>query len=128
MATSPAFADSPFRQSVDRAVAASAQAPRSTAMRGPNPYMLPGLALLGGGVTLFAMAFALPTGAECTDKSTSTRVSVECGTKANKGLMVAGLAAAAGGGYLLMKGEKQRSAPSVSFAPGRVVVRQRFRF
>lgn len=120
----PAFADT-IRTSIPAAVtaelAAEAAAQRG---RGENPRLVPGLALLGVGASLFVGSFVYTTTVECGD----TRSGFACGTKANKGLMFTGLAAAAAGGYLLWSGEKMRNASYVMPTPGGVAVGRRISF
>ena len=109
------------KAAVAAAVKAEAQRP---AARGENPYMLPGLILLGGGATLSVLGFMDKTGVECS----SDFETVECGTKANKGLIVSGLALAGVGAAVLVVGEGKRGMPSVSPRPGGFVVRHRVTF
>lgn len=128
VAVPAAHADTLFRRSIDKAVAEQAQAPRRRAARDENPHKVAALTLLGVGATLAVLGFVLPSGAECTDSSTSRGFAVECGTKANKGLLFAGVGAAGLGGFLYMKGERQRAAPSITATAGGVIIRQRVRF
>lgn len=108
---------------VKAVVEAEAQSQRPAA-RGENPYMLPGLILLGGGATLSVLGFVDKTGVECT----GDLFTVDCGTKANKGLIVSGLAVAGVGAAVLVVGEGKRGMPSITAGPGRFVVKERVKF
>jgi hypothetical protein len=115
-----------FQKSIQAAVRRTVADQSRPAARGENPYMVPGLALVGGGATLVVLGFISPSGVECTSDLSATNVS--CGTTANKGLVFAGAGAAALGGLLLMKGEKARAMPEILGQRGRFVVRQRIRW
>lgn len=129
LASQPAFADPVLRRSIDNAATRFAQAASRPAARGENPYMVPGLVLISGGGVLTLYAFLSPSGVECSDTSTRNTFSVECGTKANKGLLFTGLGAAGVGVLLLMKGEKHRNAsPSIVAVPGGAAVLHRIQF
>lgn len=94
------------------------------AARGDNPNKVAAIALVGGGTLLMISAFVFQSGIECKDTSTLTSTSVECGEKANKGLLFIGLGAMAAGGVVYMMGERQRSSPQVLISGGRVTFRQ----
>ena len=127
IAAPSAYADTLFRRSIDKAVAAEVQASRRRAARDENPHKVLALGLIGAGATLAILAFVMPSGVECRETGPSV-FSLECGTKANKGLLFAGLGAAGLGGIMYMKGERQRAAPSITPTIGGVVIRQRVRF
>lgn len=128
VASPSAYADTLFRRSIDKAAAEAAQTSRRQAARDQNPHKVLALSLIGAGATLAILGFVTPAGVECSDVSTSRTYSVECGTKANKGLLFSGAGAIGLGGILYMKGERQRSTPSITPTAGGVVVRQRVRF
>jgi hypothetical protein len=94
------------------------------APRGDNPYLLPSLGLIGVGGTLMVLGFLTTSGIECT----STSVSVDCGAKSNKGLIIAGAVAAGLGGFVFMRGESKRSQTELVPQWGGVAIRQRVRF
>ena len=110
VAAPSAYADTLFRRSIDKAVAAEVQANRRAA-RDENPHKAAAITLLSAGAGLVILGFTMPSGVECTDNSTSRTISIDCGTKANKGLLFAGVGAAGLGGFLYMKGERQRATP-----------------
>lgn len=103
-------------------VAADAQA-RRPAARGENPYMTPGLVLLGLGGALVVWGFAAPSGVKCSGDF----LSVECGTTANKGLLFAGLASAGAGATLIMVGEGKRGRPTISLRLAGMALRDQTR-
>lgn len=98
--------------------------------RGDNPMMIPGIALIGGGGLLMALGLMSSSGVECTvGESRSGAITGGCDTKSNKGLIFAGLGAAGVGGFLLMRGAKQRnSSPYIMPTVGGVSVGQRLSF
>jgi len=124
MSVAPAFAESQFRKSMTDAAVADAQA-RSRRARAENPYKMPGLVLLSAGAALTLFGFIFPSGVECTDRGGAFSLDVQCGTKANKGLLFTGIGAAGVGTFLMMKGSRDSSAsPSVSPLVGGFVVRK----
>lgn len=127
VATPAAYADTLFRRSIDKAVAEEAQAATRRAARDENPHKGAAITLLSAGAGLVLLGFVMPSGAECKETNSSL-YGIECGTKANKGLLFAGLGAAGLGGFMYMKGEQQRATPSIMTTAGGVVVRSRVRF
>lgn len=117
------FADS-IARATGRAANASEQA--RSAARGENPYLVPGLVLVGGGATLALWGLLSTTGVECT--SDPLAINVKCDTTSNKGLTFAGLGAAGVGAILLWRGEQQRHQPEIVVQRGKVAVAQRFRW
>jgi hypothetical protein len=126
LAGGTAFAES-IRSSIPAAAAAAGAAQARQRGRGENPMMVPGLVLMGGGASLATLAMLAPSGVKCKDTG-GRSFGVECGTTANKGLLFTGLGAVGVGGYLIMRGEKQRSAPFVAPTVGGVVAGHRFTF
>ncbi len=123
LVASTAFAGPGIRESIPAAVAREVAAQNQRG-RGENPMLVPGLVLIGGGAGLALLAVLNPTSVECSETSSS----FECGTKANKALLFSGLGAAALGGVLIMRGNRQSNAPSIVTTPGGVAVQQRIRF
>ena len=116
-----------FSDSIKREAERAAQQSNRPAARGDNPYMLPGVILIGGGATLMLFGFLDTTSVTCTDKGGATSINVSCDSGHNNGLIVAGLAAMGAGGFLLWKGENGRS-PELVTGPGRVAIRKRIRW
>lgn len=123
LASGPAFAEG-IRASIPGAVERELAAQASQRGRGENPMMVPGLVLIAGGGGLALLGLVYPSGIECKE----SRTSFDCGTTANKGLLFGGLGAAALGGILIMRGEKQRSSPYIMPTERGVVVGQRLSF
>lgn len=122
MAASPVMAGD-LSKSVKTAVEREMAQSRPAA-RGENPYKIAAIGLMGGGATLTILAFTNPTGVECSDKGGLTSYSVECGTKANKGLLFSGIGAIGLGAFLFWKGERERS-PEIVVHGGRLFIRER---
>jgi len=108
--------------SIDRVAAAEAAQLRPAA-RAENPYKVGAISLVGGGALLLVGAFVFPSGAKC--ESDYNLTSVECGTTSNKGLLVTGLAALAGGSALYVIGEGRKVSPQLVIHGGRVSVQKR---
>jgi hypothetical protein len=117
-----------IRESAARAAAEQAASPASLS----NPYLWPSVGLMSGGVSMVLLAFLNPSDLDCsTTTGNNFNVGVNCGTKANKGLLFAGVGVAAIGGFLFWKGEQTKNSRSVTFvAPvnGGVEIGHRVRF
>jgi hypothetical protein len=122
LAAEPAFAGD-LTTSISKA-ATELAGQQSTAARGANPYMIPGLALIGGGGVVAVLGMLSTTSASCT-VSTST---VACDTGNNKGLLFGGLGIAGVGVWLLMKGEHERKDIDVAITPRGAAVKKTIRF
>jgi len=94
------------------------------APRGENPYMLPGLGLIGGGGTLMVLGMVYASGVECSE----TAYSFNCGTTHNKGLIATGAIVAGIGAFLIFKGESRRDSLEIAPKAGGFAVRHRIRF
>lgn len=125
---SPLFAQTPTEglgPSIDRAAKALAAQPQRPAARGDNPYLIPGVVLIGAGGTVLLYGLVHDTGVSCD----ATLLSVNCETTKSKGTIIAGAAIAGVGAILLMRGERDRSrSPELVFRPGGVMVRERLRW
>jgi hypothetical protein len=114
--------------SIERA-AASLSANQAARERKPNrnnPYLWPGVALIGAGSAIALYGFTHVTGGEinCGDFLASTLNCKASETHAT-GVGIAGLAVVGFGGVLLWQGAKKAGGPSVTVAPGRIIVRHR---
>ena len=105
-------------EAVKATLEAEAQRP---AARGENPYMLPGLILVGGGAALSVIGFTVQTGVKCTEDVSS----FECGTTANKGLVFSGVAIAGVGAALIVIGQGKSGMPTLAPRPRGFEIRQR---
>lgn len=108
------------------AAAARAAVQLRPAPRGENPYMLPGLGLVGAGGTLVVLAMAYPSGVKCS--ADDEFMAVACGTTHNKGLIGAGAALAGLGAFLILRGESRRDSFEIVPKAGGFAVRHRVRF
>lgn len=122
------FAQTPTERlgpSIERAARALAAQAQRPAARGDNPYLIPGVVLIGTGGTVLLYGLVHDTGVSCD----GTLFTVNCQTTKSKGTIIAGAAIAGVGAILLMKGEQDRSpSPEVVFGAGGVMIRKRFRW
>ena len=130
----------PFSRSVARAVSDAATLPQAgTNPNGGNPYMTPGLVMVGSGALVAILGSTLPQLRTQTDDydlcaaahggptGPSTRVPACDGYRTvNKGLLGLGLAVAGAGATLLTIGAFR--SVTVSVAPGRIFVGKTSRF
>jgi hypothetical protein len=121
-----AFGDT-IRSSIPAAVDAEAAAQTRQRGRGENELIVPGIVLISGGAGLALLGVIYPSGAKC-EETGGRNFGIQCGTTANKGLLFTGLGAAALGGYLIMRGEKQRNRPFVAPTAGGIVAGHRLSF
>lgn len=105
-----------LRTSIEKAAKAeSAREARALgAQPGPggrNPYLMPSLGLMAGGAALGMFGLMHETGVKCESKTDANFYdsSFSCGTTHNKGLIIGGAAIAALGGFLMFKGQTQRT-------------------
>jgi hypothetical protein len=114
--------------SIERAAEREAAEQQRPAARGEHPYLVPGLAMLGGGGVILLYGLVHETGGECSVGGTVANTTVKCETTHSTGTIVAGAAIAGVGAFLLLKGENQRSSPAIVAGPGRLGLVQRIRW
>jgi hypothetical protein len=106
------------------AVARYQAPPAPTAQRGPNRMLWPGIGLLAGGGAIALIGFTRATGAEIHGDPFSPSLNISAKETHNTAMGYTGIGIAALGGFLLMKGEKDRT--SIAVGPQRVQVSVRF--
>jgi hypothetical protein len=108
-----------------RRAAASSQS--AGGPQGRNELLMPGLAVAGVGTAVLLYGLVHETGVECS--ASANLLSTNCGVTKSKGVIIAGLAIAGTGGFLIWKGNKDRKArPEIVPTIGGALVRQRFRW
>lgn len=118
MAT-PAFAGT-LRRDINRAAVQAAGQLRAPVVQAKNPYLWPGIALLGGGGALAVLAGTALK--EQTAACVGDLFGVVCGgtESTNKAVLWSGIAAAGAGAALLAIGA--RHAARIEVAPGQIAV------
>lgn len=122
----PVFAGD-LATSISKAATELAEQQRPAA-RGDNPYMIPGLALIGGGGVLAILGMLSTSSVTCTSTDTRNTSTVACDSGNNKGMLFGGLGIAGVGVFLLMKGEKERKDIDVAITPHGGFVKKTLRF
>jgi hypothetical protein len=109
-----------LRDDIHRAAVRAAVQERAPVARAGNPYLWPGIALLGGGGALAVLAGTALK--EQTAACVGDLFGVVCGgtESTNKAVLWSGIAAAGAGAVLLAVGA--RHAAQVTIAPGQVAV------
>jgi hypothetical protein len=123
VAVAPVEAQS-IRQSISRAAVDAAAAAQNRRGGIAPAYLWTGVGLLGG-AALFATSAAVLAGEDCTTTSGANFTQTICLDYDSSTIWaLAGATAAAGAVVLILGAKKGRSAPSLTFTPGGVAVRQ----